>query len=336
MTRTKASVTAAMTTALLLAAAGCGGDDSPKVTSEGAGGGAAKPASDITVSYISGMKGLPFYVSLNCGAQARAKELGITYDYNGPADFDATQQIPIVNAVGAKKPDALIVTPTDNNALIPPLKAVQARGVKIVAVDGTVPDKSIAVSEVLSDNVGGGKLGAKALNDLTGGKGSVVVVSTKPGISSTDERGEGFKAAMKDYPGLKFLGIQYNQGSDRTAQSIVTGLLASNPDLSGIFLAGNVGSEGAAAALRAANLGGRVKVVQYDASPSQVDQLKAGILDALIAQDPYQEGIDAVNQAVNAAQGKPVQKLVMTDLHIITKKTIEDGSGVKYQYKTAC
>ncbi|MEP7053710.1 MAG: ABC transporter substrate-binding protein [Actinomycetota bacterium] len=300
---------------------------------------ASQPAtadlSKVKVSYVSGMKALPFYVSVNCGATARAKELGIQYEYNGPADYDATQQIPIVNAVGAKKPDALIVTATDTKALIPPLKAVKDQGVKLVEVDGTVEDGSLSVSKVLSDNKRGGALAAKAINDLTGGKGSVVVISTKPGISSTDERGEGFKEAIKAYPGIKFLGIEYNGGSNATAQQIVTGLIAKNSDLSGVFGAGNVGSEGTAAALRAANASGRVKVVQYDASPGQVEQLQSKVLDALIAQDPYQEGIDSVNQAVAAATGQPT-KDVLTDLHIITRETLADGSGKKFQYKVSC
>ena len=296
---------------------------------------AAPDLSKIKVSYVSGMKALPFYVSVNCGATARAKELGIQYEYNGPADYDATQQIPIVNAVGAKKPDALIVTATDSKALIAPLKAVKDQGIKIVEVDGTVEDSSLSVSKVLSDNKGGGALAAKAINDLTGGKGSVVVISTKPGISSTDERGEGFKEAIKQYPGIKVLGIEYNGGSNATAQQIVTGLIAKHKDLSGVFGAGNVGSEGTAAALRAANVAGKVKVVQYDASPGQVEQLESKVLDALIAQDPYQEGIDSVNQAVAAATGQPT-KDVLTDLHIITRETLADGSGKQFQYKVAC
>jgi len=307
------------------------------VAAAGCTGGGSQPAvAGISVSYISGLKGLPFFTSVHCGAQARAKELGISYNYDGPAEFAATQQIPIINAVGARKPSAMIVSPTDTNALIAPLQALVGQGIKIVTVDTTVADDKVTVSRVVSDNAAGGKLGAEALNKLTQGKGSVVVLSVKPGISTTDERAQGFEQAIKAFPTLKFLGVQYNQGSDKTAQEIVTGLIAKEVDLSGIFIVGNVGSEGAAAALRSANVGSRVKVVQYDASPPQVDQLKQGVLDALIAQDPYQEGIDAVDQAVNSILGKPVKALILTGLNVITRDTIADGSGLKYQYKTQC
>jgi ribose transport system substrate-binding protein len=337
----------AVTLALAALVAACTSASSTAVppaaaTGNATAGTSAAPAASaanlagITVSYVTGLKGIPFFTSVNCGATSRAKELGIKYDYDGPAAFDATQQIPILNAVGARKPSAMIVSPTDTQALIAPMQALVAQGIKLVTVDTTVTDASVTVSRVLSDNKAGGKLGADALNTLTAGKGSVAVLSVKPGISTTDERAQGFEAAIKAYPTLKYLGIQYNQGSDRTAQEVVTGLISANPDLSGIFVVGNVGSEGAAAALRSANVGDRVKVVQYDASPPQVDQLKQKVLDALIAQDPFQEGIDAIDQAVNALTGKPVQAEIKTGLNVITRETIADGSATKYVYKTDC
>ena len=309
---------------------------STAVGSSAAGSSPAQDMSNISVSYLDGLKGIPFFTSVHCGAQARATELGIKYDHDGPAAFDPTQQIPLLNAIGARKPSALIISPTDTQALIAPLQGLTGQGIKIVTVDTTVSDETIAVSRIISDNAAGGKLGAETLNQLTGGKGSVVVLSVKPGISTTDERAQGFTEAIKAFPTLKFLGVEYNQGTDKTAQEVVTALIAREADLSGIFIVGNVGSEGAAAALRAANVSDRVKVVQYDASPPQVDQLKQGVLNALIAQDPYQEGVAAVDQAVNAVLGKPVEKVIQTGLNVITKQAADDGTGLKYMYKTEC
>jgi ribose transport system substrate-binding protein len=323
----------AVTLAAGILATGC---SAAPAGSTGAGSSSAADMSKISVSYLDGLKGIPFFTSVHCGAQARATELGIKYDHDGPAEFDATQQIPLLNAIGARKPSAVIISPTDTQALIAPLQGLAGQGIKIVTVDTTVSDEAVAVSRIISDNAAGGKLGAETLNELTGGKGSVVVLSVKPGISTTDERAAGFTEAIKAFPTLKFLGVEYNQGTDRTAQEVVTGLIAREADLSGIFVVGNVGSEGAAAALRAANVSDRVKVVQYDASPPQVDQLKQGVLDALIAQDPYQEGVAAVDQAVNAVLGKPVEKVIQTGLNVITRKTAEDGTGLQYQYKTEC
>jgi ribose transport system substrate-binding protein len=323
----------AVSLAIGVLAAGCStGGTQPAASSAPASAATQDP---ISISHVTGLKGLPFFTSVHCGAQSRADELGIKYDYDGPAEFDATLQIPILNAVGARGPDAMIVSPTDTQALIAPMQGLVDQGIKLVTVDTTVTDASVTVSRILSDNVAGGKLGAETLAKLTGGKGSVVILGVKPGISTTDERSQGFEEAIKTFPDIKYLGIEYNQGSNATAQQVLTGVLAANPDLSGIFIPGNVGSEGAAAALRSANLGGKVKVVQYDASPPQIDQLKQGVLDALIAQDPYQEGRDAVDQALNAVTGEAVTAEVLTGLNVITKEAVETD-GPKYQYKTDC
>ena len=302
------------------------------VAAEGAGAG---ETGSMKVVYVTGMKGLPFFISVHCGAKAAAKKLGVDYEYTGPQDFDATQQIPILNGVVAKSPQAIVISPTDQTALIAPLKQAEARGIKITMVDTTVADKAVGASRVVSDNFYGGALGARAIAQLTKGKtGTVFVMSTKPGISTTDQRGIGFSREIKKYKRLKFLGIQYNQGTDARSQAVVTAMIAKHKDLIGIFGAGNVGSEGTAAALRAANVQSRVKVVQYDAAPEQVVELKQRVVDALIAQDPYEEGVQAVTQAVNAVQGKPVKKQVVQKLHIITRETLR--TTAKYAYKTKC
>jgi ribose transport system substrate-binding protein len=289
----------------------------------------------ITVAYVDGLKGLPFFTSVHCGAQDRAAELGINYQHDGPAQFDATLQIPILNAVGARSPDAIILSPTDTQALIAPMQALAEQGIELVTVDTTVEDADLTASRILSDNVGGGRLAADTLAGLLGEQGKVVVLGVKPGISTTDERGQGFEEAIASYPDIEYLGIQYNQGSDATAQQVLTGVISANPDLAGIFIPGNVGSEGAAAALRSADLGDSVKVVQYDASPPQVEQLRQGLFEALIAQDPYQEGRDAVDQAVAAILGEENTPEVLTALNVITREGV-DTEGPLYQYKVEC
>ena len=65
----------------------------------------------------------------------------------------------------------------------------------------------------------------------------------------------------------------------------------------------------------------------------QVTDLKKGVVQALIAQEPYQEGVDGVQQAVNAINGKPVKKTVATSLSIITKANLKRMAKAVYQSK---
>ena len=184
-------VLAALCSALALVVAACGDDESS------GGGGSSGGKKSYKMTLIAGVKGDEFYITMNCGAQAKAKELGVQLDFQGPQEFDAAQQTPIVNAVAAKKPDAVLIAPTDTKALYAPIKQMADAGTKIVMVDTTLEKPDMAESQIASDNEAGGKNAAETLAKLIGGKGKVFVVNVKPGISTTDAREKGFEAGAK-------------------------------------------------------------------------------------------------------------------------------------------
>jgi ribose transport system substrate-binding protein len=109
--------------------AACGDDDD----SGGGGGGGGGGGKDLTL--VAGVKGDEFYITMNCGAQAEAKKLGASLNFQGPNEFSADQQTPIVNAVAAKKPDAVLIAPTDTKAMYAPIKQLADGGSKVVLVD---------------------------------------------------------------------------------------------------------------------------------------------------------------------------------------------------------
>ena len=136
----------------------------------------AQPAANKNIVLMVGVKGDPFYVSMQCGAQVAAKAAGYTLQVQGPDKFDATLQNPLLDAVAAAKPAALLVAPNDVKASAPPLKRIQKGGTKVVLVDTIVTDKSIGVSRIATDNELGGEKAAQALAQL-GVKGKVLVIS---------------------------------------------------------------------------------------------------------------------------------------------------------------
>jgi ribose transport system substrate-binding protein len=279
------------------------------------------------------VKGDEFYITMNCGAQEKAKELGVTLDFQGPDEFDAAQQTPIVDAVAAKSPDAILIAPTDTKALFAPITQA-AQNSKIVLVDTTLDDPSMAVSQIASDNLAGGKTAAETLLKLIGGKGKVMVVNVKPGISTTDQRGQGFEEGVKGKPGVTYLGQEYSNDDPAKAAAIVTAALAKNPDLKGIFATNLFSAEGSASGLRQAGKLGDVKIVGFDAGPKQVQDLKDGLVQALIAQKPADIGAQGVEQAYNALEGKPTTEKIGTESVSITKDNLADNQDALY--KSSC
>jgi ribose transport system substrate-binding protein len=299
--RRAAVLAATLVAALSLTVAACGDDDD-------GGGGSTSSSSGGGDSYkmtlLAGVKGDEFYITMNCGAQAEAK-----------------------------KPDALLVAPTDSKAMYSPIKAVADAGSKVVLVDTTLEQADFAVSQIASDNEGGGREAAKALADLIGGSGKVFVVNVKPGISTTDLRAKGFEEEAKKL-GLEYVGVDYSQDQPDKAAAIVKAQLAKNPDLKGIFATNLFSAEGSASGLREAGKQDTVKIVSFDAGPKQVQDLQDGLLQALVAQKPADIGAQGVQQAVAALKGEPTKPKIATGSVILTKDNFADNEDAVY--KSSC
>jgi ribose transport system substrate-binding protein len=188
----------------------------------------------------------------------------------------------------------------------------------------------MAVSQIASDNVGGGREAARALAELMGGSGKVFVVNVKPGISTTDQRGQGFQEEAKKL-GLEYLGQDFSNDQPEKAAAIVKAQLAKNPDLKGIFATNLFSAEGAASGLREAGKLDQVKIVGFDAGPKQVKDLEEGTVQALIAQQPAEIGRQGVQQAAAALEGKETKPEIGTGFTTITKENLEQNRDALYQ-----
>jgi ribose transport system substrate-binding protein len=292
------------------------------------------PGKSITL--MVGVKGDPFYVSMQCGAQEAATAAGVSLDVQGPDKFDATMQNPMLDAVAASKPDALLVAPNDRTASAGPLKNIQDAGTKIVLVDTIVDDPTIGVSRIATDNELGGVKAAEAMSQLGVASGAkVLVISTDPGVSSVDARVAGFvkKAAELGY--VLVSDTQYSHDNASTAAQVVSAALAADPDLAGVFATNLFTAQGVATGVKQAGATG-VKVVGFDAGPDQIKQLQAGDVQALVAQEPYAIGLQGIQQAVMALNGVATTPEIQTESIVVTQANMADPEVSKYIYKSDC
>ncbi len=287
------------------------------------------------VIVITGLKGNPFTIAMECGAAEAAAELGIEVEVQGPDAWDPTKQNPIIEAAIAAKPTGIVVEATDSIASAGPLKAAQDAGIQVVLIDGVVDDKSIGIARITTDNVAAGGQAAVAMAEL-GVNGKVAIISTAPGISGVDDRVNGFLGAASAN-GLEIVGdTEYSNNDPAKAAAIVAALLQRYPDLAGIFATNLFTAVGVATGLKQAGLSDKVKVVGFDAAPEQIAQLEAGEVHALVAQLPYDMAYRGVKAAIAAAAGEAVEANVSTASVIVTLKNLNDPEIQKYLYKTSC
>lgn len=323
------AATVGATAALILA--GCSGSPSGGSTE-----GAAEAGDDgYKIAFVQGVAGDEFYISMQCGIEAAAEAAGATVTVQGPEKFDPTLQRPIVDAVVASKPDALLIAPTDVTAMQAPIQAAADAGIKVVLVDTTLEDPSMAVSQIASDNKGGGAAAFDAIKEAHPEGGKVLVVSVDPGISTTDARAEGFEAAVAEDSAFTSLGVQYSHNEPATAAEIVTAALQKDPDIVGIFAANLFAAEGSATGVKQAGKEGDLTIVGFDAGPAQVQALKDGTVQALVAQEPATIGERGVEQALAALNGDPTEEEIQTGFTIITADNV-DGDAADAVYKSDC
>jgi ribose transport system substrate-binding protein len=335
-----------------LALAACSSSKPSTVTTGAAGGAAgsssaanaplattvtapAKAKKNYNIAFIQGVAGDQFYITMQCGAQAEAAKLGVTLKTQGPQKFDPTLQKPILDSVVATKPDAIMIAPTDVTAMQGPLQAAASAGIKIILVDTTTKDPSYAASAIASDNEAGGKAAFEALKALNPNGGKVMMMSVDPGISTTDARAKGFEDAVKADSKFNYVGIQYSHDDPATASNLMGSSLQKNPDIVGVFATNLFAAEGSANGVKQAGKTSTVKIVSFDAGPKQVNDLKDGTIQALVAQQPYTIGQYGIDEAVAALDGGTVTLKIQTGSTIITKDNI-NGAGGQAVYKSSC
>jgi ribose transport system substrate-binding protein len=296
-------VSALLASSLILAACSSGDttDAASGAASSGAAGGDPKE-----VTLILGTSSDDFYKAIECGAKLQSEATGVQLTVQGAGQFDPALQVPIVDAVTASKPDAIIIAPTDDTALFAPLKAAVDGGSQLVLVDTTLKDASIAAGHIGSDYVLYGKQGAEQIAALTGGKGSVLGIFSPPGVSTNDLGRQGFTEGLAAYPDIEVLPFEYSSGEAGKSAAIVNAALAAHPDLAGIFTFNGGDSQGVVTALREANASDRVNFVSGDGQPFQVEQLKAGLVKALVIQQARTMGKLSIDYALKAIAGEDV------------------------------
>jgi ribose transport system substrate-binding protein len=84
-------------------------------------------------------------------------------------------------------------------------------------------------------------------------------------------------------------------------------MLTAYSGLDGLFASNESSSVGAAQAIK--SRGSKVKIVGFDWSPTLIEDLKAGVIDSLVVQDPFRMGSEAVKLAVAKLGGQSPNKM---------------------------
>jgi ribose transport system substrate-binding protein len=319
---------AAMAGGLILLVAACGSTST-----------ASKPATgthkNLSLAYVPGATGNPFYDTMELGAKKEASALGMSFSYQGSPDFAPSTQIPVVAAVCDRHPSALLVAPTDPVALRPAIAQCMREGVAVVLVDTSLTDKAGIVSAITSDNVQGGEEAGQLIGKDLHGKGQVAILAISATATTQVERAQGLKQELAaHYPGITVQSTQYVQQAESSSVTTAAALLSAHPSLGAFFGIAGPSAQGAAQAIASAHLTRKVVDVGYDAEPAAVQLLKTGAISALVMQQPALEGSLGVQYAYDYLTGQKskIKSNVELPNILATAATASSPSISKYFY----
>jgi ribose transport system substrate-binding protein len=242
---------------------------------------------------------------------------------------DREQQVQVVEGFTSQGVSGLVLAPLDSTALLRPIEEAARAGIPTLIFDSALADPAKAVSYVSTDNGQGGRLAARRMGELLGGRGTVLMLRYQEGSAATEERERGFLDEMAaQHPGVTVLPSDQYAGATRdTAKRASENLLNRYADkVDGIFTPNESSTAGMLLALQDIGKAGAITFVGFDYSSAFIEPLKTGQLKGFVVQHPVNMGYLSVKTLVDHLQGKTVPRTVDTGVLMVTLDNLADPS----------
>jgi ribose transport system substrate-binding protein len=295
---------APLAAALLLAAAGCTRDTTKTI------GVVPKGANHI------------FWQTVHAGALKAAREGGYEVEWKAPTlEIDSSRQIEIVESMVNRKLAGIVLAPVDRKALVSIVERAGRERVPVSIFDSAIETPK-RLAYVATNNEEGGRIAARRLGELIGGKGKVGVIGFMAGSASTMERESGFESEMRaKFPNVQLLGVRFGMADRAKSMAETENMLTAHPDLAGLFADNESSSSGAVQAIKSRNAR-QVKLVAFDASEQLVRDCEEGWIDSIVVQDPFKMGYEATRAVVEHLAGRPVKTEVDSGVRLLKREDL--------------
>lgn len=293
-------------------------------------------AADKEIAVIVKTANSDFWQNVKKGASAAVGELkGYTSSFQGGAsDTDLAGQVALVENAVNRKVAAIVLAPSDPDALVPAIKKAWEAKIPVIVIDSAAGKgaENYYQSFLSTDNKKAGELCAKALIDKVGTTGKIAIMSYTAGSGSEVERVGGFKSYIEKNSKLQIVGTYYSNSQMGTALNQTTDVLAANADLKGLFGANEPTAIGMGRAIVQSGKAGKVVAIGFDGNADLQGFVKDGTIEAIAVQSAYQMGHLGVKTAVEIISGKKVPKFRDTGVLMVTKKNIDTPEAKNVLY----
>jgi ribose transport system substrate-binding protein len=317
-----------------MAVASCGGVKKH----ESGGGGGVKKSGTVRLAVVPKAVGFSFWEDAHKGAECAASKLkNVKVSWDGvAAETDVSGQVDLLQNFLASGVNGLVYAATDAKTLANVTDQALQKGTPVMNIDSGTNPQPPSVPVFATDNVAAARKVPDLIAQKLGKKGGkVAFIPFQAGTVTNDQRTQGFKEGLKKHPELKLVATQSSQSDVNTALRVTQDILTAHPDLNAIFAANEPGVIGAAQAVRQAGKTGKIVIVGWDAAPDEVKGVQSGAISALVVQNPFRMGYDAVNAIVKRIRNGQKSRGEDTGVTFVTKQNINDPK-VQALLKPSC
>lgn len=290
--------------------AACGGNTANK---------SSEPAED-TAEYAIILKTLSndFWASMKTGIEEEAAKLGVKVDiYAAQSEDDTEGQVRIFENCLNKGYKAIGVAPLSPVNIVSSVVKANEKGIYVMNIDEKIDMDTLkaqggsVIAFATTDNVKVGAKGAGYIIDQLSKTGEVAIIEGKAGNASGEDRRNGARAAFEAESGIKVVESQPADWDRQKALDVATTYIQKHPDLKGIYCCNDTMALGALQAVKNANKMGEIIVVGTDGAKEALESIKAGELNATVAQDPALIGATSLKTMIDAVKaGKKIDSTV--------------------------
>jgi ribose transport system substrate-binding protein len=297
----------------------------------------------VSVCFLAGCKRSSFRVAViprttaetiweavHAGAEFAAGPQNIEVYWNAPTSADDfQQQAALIDRVVAEHYQGLIVAPDQPLVLMTPVQRAVQEGVRTVVIASplTIPAQP-NLAYIVNDDEASGRMAGMRVGQILEGHGKVAVLGIDPESLSDLTVLHSFEKNLEvHFPNISVEDLRPGTHNGVEARQIADEVLTSHHDLDAILTLSSIATYGTIDALQSRGLTGRIKLVGFEQSVEIGNQVRAGIVDSLIAKDTYQMGYRALTLLAEQ-RNKPLPALeIKLEPILLTRENIDSPQG---------
>jgi ribose transport system substrate-binding protein len=293
-------------------------------------GGGTKEEGPIRLAVVPKALGFDFWEKVRLGAECAASNEGdVQMVWDGVSqETDVNGQYDLLRTFITQGVDGIVYAATDAKVLGQVTQQALDNGITVVNIDSGTEPQPQEVPVMATDNVSAAENVPRLLSEELAKRGKdggkIAFIPFQPGTGTNDQRKEGFNKSLQDYPELEVVAEQSSQSDYVVGLQVTENVLTANPDLDGVFAANEPGVLGAAEGLRRPGEAGRIVLVGWDGSPLEVQNLRDGVIDALVVQNPFEMGYKGVETAVQKIRENAEVESQNTSVTLVTRDNVDD------------